>query len=362
MLGISIYPEKQSKKAILNYLEIAAKYNFKRVFSCLLSAQKNKEELIKDFSEINDFAHKLGMYVILDVNPRVFDKFNATYDNLEFFKNLKADGIRLDLGFDGKKEADMTYNLQNLFIEINISNDNKYFDNILSYQPNKTMLMASHNFYPQKYTGLSVSFFEQITKKFKNNNIKTAAFITSKNALFGPWELSHGLCTVEICRELPITTQAKYLYATKLIDDVIIGNSFATENELKALSKVDKNVLSFKLKTKSLLNNSELENKILFEEAHFRRGDTNDFCIRSTQSRVKYKNCDFKANITPKFFKKGDVVICNSNYKQYKGELQIILQDMENIELGKNLVGSIIEEEHFLLNYLPALGRFKFEK
>lgn len=363
MLGISIYPEKQDKNEIFNYLELAHKYGFKRIFSCLLSATTNKDETIKIFSEINEYAHKLGFTIILDVNPRVFDQFGASYDDLTFFSELKADGIRLDMGFDGKKEADMTFNPQNLMIEINISNDNKYFDNILSYNPNKEKLIASHNFYPQAYTGLSLDFFKRITQKFKDNNIKTAAFITSHSAKVGPWVLSHGLVSLEILRNMRIDSQYKFYIATGLIDDTIIGNSFASEEELKLLSKVDQNpIISFRLEKDSIKNNTEIENTILFNNPHFRRGDTNDYSVRSTQSRVKYKSEDFTAHNTPEILRKGDVVICNNNYGQYKGELQIILQEQKNIDYGKSVVGRIVEEEIILLDYLKPLERFTFEK
>ncbi|QGZ97518.1 DUF871 family protein [Mycoplasma sp. NEAQ87857] len=362
MLGISIYPEKQDYNQIIAYIDTAAKYGFKRVFSCLLSAKESKEQLIQTFSSINDYIHSKNMIVILDVNPRVFDQFNASYNDLTFFKQLKADGIRLDMGFDGKKEADMTFNEQDLIIEINISNDNKYFDNILSYHPKKSKLWASHNFYPQRYTGLSYEFFTKITAKFKQNYIKTAAFVTSNNASIGPWELNHGLCSMEICRDLDIVAQTKLLYATELIDDVIIGNSFANEDELKALSMIDSEYKSFRLTKESLVNNTDLDNEILFLNHHFRRGDTNEYFIRSTASRVKYKNYDFKPNNTPTKLYKGDVVICNSNYAQYKGELQIVLKDCDNVDLGKNLVAKIHPDEVMLLDLVKPLERFKFDK
>ncbi len=48
-------------------------------------------------------------------------------------------------------------------------------------------------------------------------------------------------------RELPIEVQAKHLFATGFIDDVIIANAFASEEELKVLSRINKNMLEFKV-------------------------------------------------------------------------------------------------------------------
>jgi len=103
---------------------------------------------------------------------------------------------------------------------------------------------------------------------------------------------------------------------------------------------------------------TELEKKIVLEEFHFYRGDVSDYLIRSTQSRVKYKKEEFKPTHTPSI-RRGDILIENELYGQYKGELQIALLDMENS--GKtNVVGRIVEEEIFLLNELQPWDKFAF--
>lgn len=104
---------------------------------------------------------------------------------------------------------------------------------------------------------------------------------------------------------------------------------------------------------------SELEKKIVLQELHFYRGDVSDYMIRSTQIRVKYKHEQFKPTPTP-HIRRGDILIENELYRQYKGELQIALKDIENP--GKtNAVGRIVEEEIFLLDYLEPWDKFRFE-
>lgn len=229
MLGISIYPEKNSKKDIFKYIDLAKKYGFKRVFTCLLSVSKPKDEIKKDFKEIIKYCRDADMHVILDVSPRVFDELAISYDDLSFFADLGASGIRLDLGYDGLKESLLTYNNYDLDIEINMSSGTKYLDNIISYNPNKNKLMGSHNFYPQEYTGLEYEHFMRCSNDFKKHGIRTAAFINSKSAKYGPWKVMDGLCTLEMHRNLDIVTQAKHLMMIDLIDDIIIGNAFASE-------------------------------------------------------------------------------------------------------------------------------------
>ena len=104
-LGISLYPEHSTLEKDKAYVTLAAKYGFKRIFTCLLSVEKEREEILAEFRELIDHAHSYGMEVILDVAPFVFEKLHVSYDDLSFFAEMHADGIRLDEGFDSLKEA-----------------------------------------------------------------------------------------------------------------------------------------------------------------------------------------------------------------------------------------------------------------
>ena len=165
-LGVSIYPEKSTVEEIKNYLEETSRLGFSRVFSCLLSVNKPAEEIKKEFTEINTFAHELGFEIIVDVLPRVFGELNISYKDLSFFKEIGADGIRLDAGFSGLEESIMTYNPENLIIEINMSNNVHTIDTIMDYRPNKYKLYGCHNFYPHRYSGLNLDFYKECTKRF----------------------------------------------------------------------------------------------------------------------------------------------------------------------------------------------------
>lgn len=88
-------------------------------------------------------------------------------------------------------------------------------------------------------------------------------------------------------RELPMTTQAKHLFATELIDDVIIANAYASEEELQALGALNKEKQTFDIEIYD--TTTKLERIIVLDEPHFYRGDVSEYMIRSTQSRVKYK-------------------------------------------------------------------------
>lgn len=356
-LGISVYPNHSSVPEIRDYIDMAASYNFKRVFTCLLSVEGDKETIVQEFTDVITHAKEKGMEVIADVSPKVFGELGISYNDLTFFKEIGADGIRLDMGFTGNEESIMTFNPQDLKIELNISSGTKYLDNIMSYQANATNLMGCHNFYPHRYTGLSYDHFIETSKQYKAHGLVTAAFVNSPSAHIGPWPVDEGLCTLEMHREWPIEVQAKHLWATEVIDDVIIANAFASEAELKVLSELNPYQLTLTCELEADV--PELEEKIVTEEFHFNRGDVSDYVIRSTQSRVKYKGHEFIPFHTPDM-KKGDIIIETSLYAHYAGELQVALKPMKNS--GKsNVVGHVVEEEQFLLDYLKPWQKFQFK-
>ncbi|MGL4951557.1 MAG: DUF871 domain-containing protein [Mycoplasma sp.] len=359
MLGVSIYPEKENKQDILKYLSLAAKYGFKRVFSCLLSVNDTKENIKKEFVEILTHATSLGMEVVLDIAPSVFSKLEISYDDLSFFKEMGATGIRLDEGFDGMKEAKMTFNPQGLDIEINMSAGTKYLDNIMSYAPNSKKLLGCHNFYPMEYSGLSLDHFLTTSYQFMDYGIRSAAFVSSTDADHGPWPVMDGLCTLEMHRGLPITTQVKHFLLLDVVDDIIIANAFASEAELKAVGELIGKSPSFEIEFNDKA--TEIEKKIVLDEVHFNRGDQSDYLIRSTQSRIKYKDESFKPHSHKQLIEEGDICIGNDNFGQYKGELHLTKMEHADNTHRKNVVAKIVDHELFLLEFLRPWSLFSFK-
>ncbi|MCR2045342.1 MupG family TIM beta-alpha barrel fold protein [Anaerosalibacter massiliensis] len=358
-LGISVYPEKSTDRELLDYIDMAKDVGFKRIFSCLLSVQKSKDEIVHRFSNIIGYANKKGFETIVDVNPSVLKKLKVDGKDLSFFKDIKASGFRLDGGYSGCEEAMMTYNDYNLKIEINMSNDTRYIDTIMDHMPNRYNLMGCHNFYPHKHTGLSLDYFKKCTNNFKKYGLNTAAFITSQNDnAFGPWPIGKQIPTLEMHRYMPIEVQLKHMIALNDIDDIIISNCFATEEEFLKIKNMRLDMVSFEIIFEEDI--TEIEKAILLDEIHFRRGDVSDTVIRSTKnSRDKYGDKSFPIHNVPKNIKRGDVLIESDEYGNYKGELEIALKDFENS--GKsNVVARIKEEEIFILDFIKPNQKFNF--
>lgn len=359
-LGISVYPEHSTPEKDLAYISLAAKYGFKRIFTCLLSVEgKSKEEIIAEFKAMVDHAHALGMEVIIDVAPFVYDNLGIGYDDLSFFVKLGVDGIRLDEGFNGMRESLLSTNKEDLMIEVNASMGNAYVNNIMTHHPDTDHFITCHNFYPQKYTGLSLDHFNKCNTDLKSHNLRVAAFVSSQEeGTYGPWPVNEGLCTLEMHRDLPIDVQARHLFATQQVDDVIVANCYASEEELESLSKIRPGVLSFKIDFEKELQ--ETERKVIYEHEHFVRGDVSEYMIRSTMPRVTYKDLPVIPENT-RDLKRGDVVVVNDDYDRYKGELHIVLKDMDN-DGRKNVVGKIPQQEMILLDYIESWKPFMFIK
>lgn len=354
-LGISIYPEKTSLEDNFKYLELANKYHYTRIFTSLLELTGGKDQVIDKFSQIIAYANQLGFKTIIDINPRLFKQLNASYNDLSFFKKLGVWGIRLDTGFSGMEEAMMTRNEYGLKIEINISSGTHYLDNIMAFSPKKDNLLGCHNFYPQKYRGLEPAFFIAQSKKFKNYSLHTAAFISSATAKNGPWPVQDGLPTMEIDRSLPIATQVNHLVLTGLIDDIIIGNAFASEEELAAVSRAFfANYPQIGIDTQNL---SVTEKKALFDNTHLYRGDQSEYLLRDSITRVVYKDVKIEPHDNQGMIKRGDILIVNKNYGQYNAETQIALKDFPN-DGRRNKVGHLKESDEFLLSMIKPWSRF----
>lgn len=357
-LGISIYPQHSSMEEIQNYIQLAHTNGFDRIFTCLMSMENDEDR--KKLQQTNQFAQRLGFDITADIAPQVLEELHLTYRDIAYFKeHYYLNALRLDIGFSGQEEAFMSWDASNMKIECNISNGTKYVENILSYKPNRANIIGCHNFYPRQYTGLSRNYLLKTSKLFKDNHIRTAAMISSQYAKFGPWEVTlNGLPTLEEHRHLPMTVQAKDLWHTDLIDDLIIGNMFASKAELEALGSLNRSMLELTVVTSP--QTKHLEKKIIFDELHFNRGDVSEYVIRSTQSRVKYKNDSFLAHDTVDI-EPGDVTIDNDMDIRYKGELQVALKAMSNTG-STNVVAKVVAEERFLLNKIQPWESFGFVK
>ncbi len=340
MLGISIYPEQMTVEDAKAYLQLAYHHGYRRVFTSLLQVDVEGTQLA-DFRTTMRYAKTLGMKVIVDINPTLFTALGIQYDDLSFFADIGAWGLRLDEGFTGYEEAKMTYNEFGLKIEINMSAGTNYVYSIMSYAPNRDNLIGCHNFYPQALTGLSDQYFCAYSQPYRDLNLHTAAFVSVAGAPLGPWPVREGLPTRESDRHRALASQVQSLKLTGMVDDIIIGNAPANADALEEVAQAffaPCPVLPMSVHAAA----SKIERTILFKNKHLYRGDASAYLIRDTQPRLTYADAaipphDCTGEVLP-----GDILVVNEAYGRYKGELQIAIKAFPN-DGRRNVVGRVTD-------------------
>lgn len=380
-LGISVYPDKTPMEEVYAYMGKAAKLGFSRIFTCFLSIpDEERESYLVEFKDFMKKAHELGFEVAADTNPEVFKIIGATPDNLKPFADLGLDIIRMDGNFGTQGDIQLTRNPYNIKIEFNASMD-MGVELLINRGGNKDQMTMCHNFFPERYTGLDFDLFMDYNRYWKELNLTTAAFVSSNNDnTIGPWQVFCGLPTVEIMRGLPIDLQARYMLATGDVDDILIGNYPASDEELEALSKV--NLQAIEIKVDEAEGISDNEKAIMYEYApHWDRYDHSTFMLRSSMPRVWFKEkksvqdgsiaqttaMNVESQSIPyrdpgkPVFTRGDILIVNDNLAHYRGELEIVLTEIPN-DGERNLVATVKPEELMLLDFIKPGQHFKILK
>lgn len=349
-LGISVYPEHTTNEACYEYMRKAGKLGFKRVFTCFLSVKESKEELVKNFGEFCRVAHEAGLTVSADTNPEVFRHIGATPYDLSVFHEIGLDIIRLDGHFGSAEDAAITRNPYGIRIEYNASGAIAY-DNLIEGGADQENMCFCSNFFPQRHTGMGLERYMELTSRYKSAGFRVASFVSSNaENTFGPWPVYDGLCTLEMHRDLPIDLQVRHLLALNQCQDILIGNCFASDEELKTLASLD--LTKITLRVNPVEDLTETESEILYWDKHNNRGDGNENILRSSMSRVVFAGKSIPARSETGFTaKRGDVLIVNDNLEHYRGELWVVRHDIE-VSNEYNVVGHLADHEEILLDWI----------
>lgn len=357
-LGISLYPEHSTPERDRAYMELAAGHGFSRIFTCLLSVERDARSTVEEFGGFIRQAHDLGFVVAVDTNEQVFERLGASPTNLAPFREMGVDVIRLDGHLGDMGDVLITRNREGIPIEFNAS-ANLPLDLLIERGADARNMVTCHNFFPEPYTGLSEETFQRLSRRYRGMGLTVAAFVSSREpGAFGPWPVYAGLPTCEDDRRRPIDLQARHLIASGLVDDIIIGNAFASEDELAALAAVDTTRTTMRIDVVDDL--SDLEREIIWGFAHTTRGDASAYMLRSSFPRVRYRGTPIAPReLDAPCFRRGDVMIVNDNMAHYRGELEVALRDIPD-DGTRNLVGRVPAEELFLLDYVEPEHPFGF--
>ncbi|MBD1381113.1 MupG family TIM beta-alpha barrel fold protein [Metabacillus arenae] len=326
MIGISFY---LSDPLAEQRIAEAGQKGVKRAFTSL-HIPEEKGDLASRAKHLLHVAKDHEIKVYADVSLKTPKHLGI--QTLEDLTSLGVIGLRLDDFFDHETIIRLS---KQFHIALNASIILKQdLNTLLSSGIDRKRLIAWHNFYPRRETGLADAFFKDQTDLFKSFEIPVYAYVPGRGEKRGP--LYDGLPTLEQHRDIDPFVAAVDQYHHG-ITDVFIGDPDPGQGLLEQLIKYDGDkVMPIRIQS-SGLQEGEYRPRPDFARDVLRLMDT-----RSTKS-VHPKN------MAERF--RGTISMDNDRYGRYRGEVQIALKDLPADE-RVNVIGQVISEDLPLLSLI----------
>ncbi|MGG3466103.1 MupG family TIM beta-alpha barrel fold protein [Neobacillus pocheonensis] len=324
MIGISFYlNDPLAEERII----LAGKMGVKRAFTSLHIPEESGD-LAARAKKLLQTAKEVGIEVYADVSART--PAHLGLESLSSLKSLGVGGLRLDDFFDNEtilglaKDFKLALNASILF--------EKDLRALLGGGLETSQLLAWHNFYPRRETGLAESFFHSQNELYARFGIPVSAYIPGDGEKRGP--LFEGLPTLEKHREADPFVAALELFKAG-VEDVYIGDPEVSANLLEKLMAFDRDAfVSVRI--------------VGFQEGEFRlRPDFSRDVLRLMDTRSSEPVPPENTGARPI----GTITIDNDRYGRYRGEVQIAIQDLPADE-RVNVAGRVEEEDLPLLSFL----------
>ncbi|MCL6573094.1 MAG: MupG family TIM beta-alpha barrel fold protein [Bacillus sp. (in: Bacteria)] len=332
MIGISFYLfDSNAEERIV----AAGSRGVKRAFTSLHIPEESGD-LAMRAKKLLQTAKDAGMEVYADVSLKT--PAHLGLESLQALKSLGVSGLRLDDFF----EHEMIIDLANDFkIALNAS---ILFEEdlraLLDGGLKASQLLAWHNFYPRRETGLAESFFLAQNDLYKRFGIPIGAYIPGDGEKRGP--LFEGLPTLEKHRQADPFMSALELFQAG-VDDVYIGDPEVSEDLLGRLLQFDTdNRVSVRIEG--------------FQAGEFQiRPDFSRDVLRLMETRSSFALVPENTVTRPK----GTITRDNEGYGRYCGEVQITLNDLP-ADARVNVIGRVVDEDIRLLSLLKPGQKIEF--
>jgi hypothetical protein len=325
MIGISFYlQDPDAEKQIIH----AAKIGVKRAFTSF-HIPEEKGDLVQRIIELLKFAESYEMEIHADVSLNTLKHLGIS--RFEDLSSLGVKGIRLDDGFDHETMTSLS-DVFSLSLNASTLKEDE-LQTVLGSGIESDRLIAWHNFYPRRETGLEEDFFYKQNHMFNKYGIPIVAFVPGTGSKRGP--LYDGLPTLEKHRNMdPYGAGVELL---QHVNGVFIGDP-GVENELLEKLFVYKNQDSLIIHVKS---------PILKSGIYHLRPDVSRDVYRLQHTRVTTQV--EPTNTVARNF--GSITMDNNAYGRYRGEVQICRRDLK-ADHRVNVIGQVIEEDLPLLALL----------
>lgn len=326
MIGISVYlSDEAAEERILR----ASSSGIKLAFTSLHIPEESVYSR-EHVSHLLSIFKRDGFEVFADVSKNTPSFLGLSH--LEELKELGVTALRLDDGFTAEEMVTLSRHFQ---IAINASTvGQRELREWTSSGLETGNMIAWHNFYPKPETGLDQDYFMKQQRLFEALDIPVYAFIPGDEEKRGP--LYKGLPTLEDHRDQNLYTSALQLRHCG-VQGVFIGDPGCSQELLRKLADYDQ------------------ENVI--ELSYEGRGEIKgEYQLRPDPGRDVYRLLETRTNgdVPPSNTverPRGTITQDNSLYGRYKGEMQIVRNDLEK-NPAVNVVGRIREEDLDLLELL----------
>lgn len=355
--GISIYIGLDNTlEENLQLIKNAADWRIKSIFTSFHIPETDTLRFKSEIQTTLKLAKELHFDIISDISPNTMKLLGMQGNSIDYayIYDLGITTIRLDDGFSAREIASLSRNPYGLKVQLNASTCNEtLMVQLTEYGAAFNNISALHNFYPRENTGISEKFCIEKNWLLHEYNVKTAAFIPSMNRPRSP--IKAGLPTLEEHRSCSFDFALRHLIAMG-VDEVFVGDSLPTEEEMKLLSLMPAHQVNLRAEIKT--ENPAI--KTLLRQCYHIRPDEARDCFRAVESRGYCKNNNITVKNENTVSRKiGDITLDNENYQRYMGELQILKCDLPADE-RVNVIASLNAEEQKLLKYLTANTAFQF--
>jgi len=351
LLGISVYLNKDRMEQNAAWIEKAAGYGLKSIFTSLHIPEDNPADYKELLQELGALTKQHQMELMADVSPRSLSYLGLDWDSYEKLLDWGLAGIRADYGFTTEQVVELS---QKMKIGINASTVTRAeLVSWLEAGLKAENVEAWHNFYPRPETGLDKSFLIERNLMFREMGITTMAFVPGDKDLRGP--IFAGLPTLEEHRgQLPHIAAAELLFSC-FTDKVLLGDHSASDEKLELLAFLADKVIPLRIEADGNWPQPELLGKPLTN-----RMDPARDVIRAVESRSYALKGDTQlAPENQNERTRGTVTIDNQLYGRYAGELQIAVSDLPMDE-KVNCIGKVIQSDLPLLSNIKAGQKFQF--
>lgn len=353
-IGIILYPHKDfSVEETKNYISLAKTYGYRHVIATFFAVDDDdlrSAQYLKKVKAIGTYCRELDLPFQADLFPKVFEAVNATVDHVQPILDLGITEFRMDYGFTmaelgiiSKQEG-----VQKIILNASTAAESpetfaQDLEQYLHVGGKIEKLEASHNVNPHPETGISIRIMKEIRKVFQSYKIPVSAFAPAKEYSYGIYGVWESCPTVEDHRYWMAYESAQELWAADVADIVYIGDSFASERELKSLSEL-KDCEHLQLRIQPAYKLSDIEKRVLFSKPL--RNCLAEYVLRFVEYR--------KTNILPCHCVAAqayDVTIDNQTIKRYNGEIRIALRNQKQ-DSRINVVGHLHPHDVRLIPYI----------